>query len=131
MHPEGQYDPGDPGADPATPESAPQPAPPDAEPTLAFLEQVLQATGDGEASTRAVPLEELQAVAARWRGQPLSVDPVVTDLVAAALKQMFPTWPLDTPPFREMAASIAQQLHDDRNARARVEKLLEQLAGGV
>lgn len=92
----------------------------------ALLEQVLEHTASAvEQSETADPADvaALVEVARRHRGQPLTAEPIVAEMVAAVLGGQMRSWfPLEED-WRAMIASIARTLDDDPPSRRRLENL--------
>lgn len=92
----------------------------------ALLEQVLEHTASAvEQSETADPADvaALVEVARRHRGQALTAEPIVAEMVAAVLGGQMRAWfPLEED-WRAMIASIARTLDDDPPSRRRLENL--------
>jgi hypothetical protein len=103
---------------------------PPAEPRL--LEKVLVETSEVLRSEE--PLEDgdkesLSEVARRHRDQPLTLDPVATELVSAILRNHLRGLPGLGPMIPAMSACIARSLMDDPIAHARLGALWTRLGG--
>ncbi len=96
----------------------------------ALLDRVLEQTfrrlraedGLGEADAGA-----LVDVARRRRGEPYSHTPVAIELVEAVLRDTLVRSVTPPPEFAALVAQVAQTIHDDDDARARLEKLWQAL----
>ncbi len=116
--------------DPQDADGAPQPVPAEADSSdgrpydRALLERVLQETltdDDLHETLTAVDKAALLEVATRHKNQPLSLDPVVVELVRAVLRTHFETLSDSEDLWRTISAEIGQALWDDPAARSRLE----------
>jgi hypothetical protein len=97
-----------------------RPAPPT---ESGLLGQVLQHTteiGDGGEPLERREREALAEVARRYRGQPLDVDPVATELVGAMLVTLIPSPPNSAEGRAVIARCVAQTLVDDPRCQERL-----------
>ncbi len=90
----------------------------------ALLERVLQETltdDDLRETLTGVDKAALLEVAARYRNQPLSLDPVVVALVRAMLRTHFEALPGSEDLWRTISGEIGQTLWDNPAVRLRLE----------
>jgi hypothetical protein len=71
----------------------------------------------------------LRAVADRYRGRPLKLEPIAVELVAAAIAGLCPA-NKNTVFWRDLAARVAAILMDDPATTARLDSLWTRLGGG-
>ena len=95
-----------------------------------FLKEVLGQTVAGFGSSRELSPEVYQAlldVARRFPGEPLSLDPIAIELVAASLSVQFPAFARRETLSRRMYAWVAGSILDDPSARHRLAELWARL----
>ena len=100
-------------------------------PESGLLEQVLQKTlsAAGEGGSLDEPqLAALVEVARRHQGRPLSIDPVIVDLVRAILHINFSRLPASDAVWQVMSRQIAATLWDDRRSQERLERFWARLS---
>ncbi|MBX3411205.1 MAG: hypothetical protein KF708_00705 [Pirellulales bacterium] len=96
-----------------------------------LLESVLRETLSSGASGQPLVPEEWQAlrdVVQRHRGAPFSRNPVVSDLIAALLRERLTGWKLAEAAQREITGLIADTLYEDAASRDRLRAMWENLA---
>jgi hypothetical protein len=97
-----------------------------------ILEKVLRQTLDACQPGDQIPAAEmdaLRAVADRYRGRPLKLEPIAVELVAAAIAGLCPA-NKNTVFWRDLAARVAAILMDDPATTARLDSLWTRLGGG-
>ena len=95
-----------------------------------MLQQVLRQTLAGMTSTRELNPQVYAAlleVAQRFPGEPLSLDPVAIELVAACLRVQFPALAARAALSRRMSLWVAESLLADPAARQRLTELWSRL----
>ncbi len=96
----------------------------------ALLELVLQQTMAAYARTQGAPAsvrDALRGVAERFPGAPLTFEPCLVALVEAAIREPFAGWVPPGADWDALCRRVAQTMHDDPTARARLESLWAQL----
>ena len=96
-----------------------------------LLEQVLQETlfGSGEGGSLDEPLmASLVEVARRHQGQPLSLDPVLVDLVQAIVRINLSHLAARDADWQAMSRQIAATLWEDQPSQGRLERLWTRLS---
>ncbi|MCE9527088.1 MAG: hypothetical protein K8R36_13660 [Planctomycetales bacterium] len=96
-----------------------------------LLEQVLQATlfGAGEGGSPDEPLmASLMEVARRHQGRPLSLDPVLVDLIQAIVRINLSHLAGRDADWRAMSRQIAATLWEDQPAQERLERFWTRLS---
>ncbi len=109
-------------------QSAAEPDAPD------FLKQVLSQTVAGITSTRELSPKVFAAlleVAKRHPGEPLSLDPIAIDLVAACLQVQMPAIAARESLSRRMYTWVASSLLDDPAAQQRLSELWARLGEAI
>lgn len=109
-------------------ESADEGAAPD------FLKQVMSQTVAGMTSTRELSPKVFAAlleVAKRHPGEPLSLDPIAVELVAACLQVQLPAIAAREVLSRRMYAWVASSLLDDPAAQQRLSELWARLGEAI
>lgn len=110
------------------PHDAPDAVPAKADPAL--LERVLQQTATAADAARVTSNAEilrLRAVANRRKELPLTLEPVVVEMVQAVLGNEFAGIENDPVRFRAMTVEIARALMDDPAAQQRLEAMWTKL----
>lgn len=95
-----------------------------------FLQEVMSQTLAGFTSTRELSPQVFAAlldVARRYPGEPLSLDPIAIELVAACLQVQFPAIAAREALSRRMYAWVASSVLDDPAARHRLQELWSRL----
>lgn len=95
-----------------------------------LLNSVLRQTAQTGESSDAVTGNDLSAlrdVAARYRGRPLVLEPVVVELVQAVLSEQFQPVVVTAESWNTMCHGIAQTLFDDPVSRDRLDSLWARL----
>lgn len=89
-----------------------------------ILEEVLRQTVSAQSDVTVDPrdLELLREVAARYRGYPFGLEPVLLEMVRISLEGHLPGL-VSASESREMALRIARTLYEDAVSRARLERL--------
>jgi hypothetical protein len=105
----------------------------DAEPTVDadVMEKVLQETlsaADIDQPLDTAEFEVFQGVARRYAGQPLSLDPIVTELVQSILLYHFGEQMRQTRDWEKMPRAIAETLWDSPHSHDRMQRLWERMA---
>ncbi len=116
--------------DPPQPASAEGPSPSSETHDRALLESVLRQTLEEGRSPEELESPEKAAlldVAGRHRGEPLSLDPIVAELVAALLTTYFRNLSGSPEFWSRISGEIAQSLFDDPVARLRLEAFWNRL----
>jgi hypothetical protein len=112
-------------------EPASLPGQPSANPEL--LQRVLdwtEATLRSEDPLEVADVEAVRQVARRYPDAPLTLDPIVVQLVWAMLQAQFPAHPDWLPVWQGASGVIARTLFDDPIARQRLESLWGRLLRG-
>jgi hypothetical protein len=95
-----------------------------------LLEQVLKQTEEsGEEPLDPAEIAAFREVADRWRGQPLALETVGTDLVRAALRGMLDHWGQPPDIWQPLIARVAAAIFEDPAARERLAKFWTRLSG--
>ena len=121
-----------PGGGAPQPASAQGSSPTSAVHDRALLDSVLRQTLEESTSGEELdPAEKtaLLEVAGRHRGQPLSLDPIVLELVEAVLRTHFRNLAGSSEFWRLISAQIARSLFDDPVAHSRLELFWDRLCG--
>lgn len=105
----------------------------DAEPVVDadVMEKVLQETlsaADDDEPIDAAEFEVFQEVARRHAGQPLSLDPIVTELVQSILLYRFGEQMRRTRDWDKMPREIAETLWESPHSHDRIQRLWDRLA---
>jgi hypothetical protein len=98
-----------------------------------LLESVLERTDAASRSDEALDPQQrlaLDAVVRRYRGQPLSLDPIATEMVRAMLTTEFCDRPDWAGAWDAVSGHVAQTLWDDQVSRDRLEALWLRLSEG-
>ena len=96
------------------------------------MEKILEETLLAADSDQPVDTEQLQALASiglRHAGQPLSLDPIVIELVHSILRHRWGEQIQRSPAWSEMPRAIAVTLWESPNAHQRLDRLWDRLAG--
>jgi hypothetical protein len=99
-----------------------------------FLKQVMSQTVAGMTSTRELSPKVFAAlleVAKRYPGEPLSLDPIAIELVAACLQVQMPAIAAREALSRRMYTWVASSLLDDPAARHRLAELWARLGEAI
>lgn len=99
-----------------------------------FLKQVMSQTVAGMTSTRELSPQvfaALLAVARRYPGEPLSLDPIAVELVAACLQVQMPAIAAREALSRRMYTWVATSLLDDPAAQQRLTELWARLGEAI
>jgi hypothetical protein len=99
-----------------------------------FLQEVMSQTLAGISSTRELSPKVyagLLDVARRYPGEPLSLDPIAIELVAACLQTQFPALVRRDALSRRMYAWVASSLLEDPAARQRLAELWARLGEAI
>jgi hypothetical protein len=99
-----------------------------------FLKQVMSQTVAGMTSTRELSPKVFAAlleVAKRHPGEPLSLDPIAVELVAACLQVQMPAIAARETLSRRMYAWVASSLLDDPAAQQRLSELWARLGEAI
>jgi hypothetical protein len=92
------------------------------------LEETLRAV-DSDPPLDASEINSLAQIGRRYGGQPLSVEPMVVELVESILQQRFGQQIRSSAQWSDMPREIAQTLWDSPEAHQRLERLWGRLAG--
>jgi hypothetical protein len=99
-----------------------------------FLKQVMSQTVAGMTSTRELSPKVFAAlleVAKRYPGEPLSLDPIAIELVAACLQVQMPAIAAREALSRRMNSWVASSLLDDPAAQQRLSELWARLGEAI
>jgi hypothetical protein len=105
-------------------------SPPEDPAAQALLDLVLKQTMATYAEMRGTSVEmrdSLRAVAERFPGGSLSLEPCLVALVAAVIREPFAAWVPEGPAWDALCRRVALTMYDDPTARERLDLLWKQL----